>query len=393
MPTKIDTVTARDTLKPRVSPYFHKIRSGEHLGFRKTAIGSSGTWIVRIQDNSKKYLSESLGSLDTYPAYSRFNEAVINANKWLEKRRGGLSPTSLTVSEAFSRYVEKHRIAGRKAAVKDLESRYRRWLEPDLQLAQTKLSDLTQCQIQKWRTKLATTPALLQDKARTGTAVLSPSSVNREMAVLKAALNLAVRDGLAGSDLAWKYQLLPIKNATQRRECYLDVNQRKKLIASAQPDLAIFINAMALLPLRPGAVASLKVSDFDKRLGLLKIRKDKSAQDRSIELPTKTVQFLAEQAKYKESFEPILSRANGKFWNKDSWKNPFKNAVKTAGLPLEVTAYALRHAVITDLISLHSLDTVTVAILSGTSLGMIEKHYGHLLRSKATAALANLDLS
>ena len=37
-------------------------------------------------------------------------------------------------------------------------------------------------------------------------------------------------------------------------------------------------------------------------------------------------------------------------------------------------------------------DTLTVAQLSGTSLLMIEKHYGHLLREHAAKALASLTL-
>lgn len=59
-----------------------------------------------------------------------------------------------------------------------------------------------------------------------------------------------------------------------------------------------------------------------------------------------------------------------------------------AGLPSGATAYSLRHSTITDLIALHRLDTMTVAQLSGTSLLMIEKHYGHLLREHAARALA-----
>ena len=47
--------------------------------------------------------------------------------------------------------------------------------------------------------------------------------------------------------------------------------------------------------------------------------------------------------------------------------------------------------VITDLIQ-SGLDTLTVAQLSGTSVRMIEKHYGHLTRDHARDALARLRL-
>jgi integrase len=87
-----------------------------------------------------------------------------------------------------------------------------------------------------------------------------------------------------------------------------------------------------------------------------------------------------------------VARADGQFWNKDSWKYPFKDAALAAKLPPAATAYALRHSTITDLIALHHLDTMTVAQLSGTSVMMIEKHYGHLLSNHAANALALLAL-
>jgi hypothetical protein len=51
----------------------------------------------------------------------------------------------------------------------------------------------------------------------------------------------------------------------------------------------------------------------------------------------------------------------------------------------------LRHSTITDLIAA-GLDTLQVARMSGTSLPMIEKHYGHLRADHAPAALAALAL-
>ena len=75
--------------------------------------------------------------------------------------------------------------------------------------------------------------------------------------------------------------------------------------------------------------------------------------------------------------------------NKDAWKYPIKEAVKAAGLPAATTAYTLRHSVITDLIRAR-LPILTVAQLSGTSVAMIEKHYGHLVRDDAEEALATL---
>jgi integrase len=163
------------------------------------------------------------------------------------------------------------------------------------------------------------------------------------------------------------------------------------VLRHAPEDLANLLRGLSLVPLRPGALAALTVASYDKRLKTLTIGKDKAGKDRKIALPDATADFFAALCKDKLPGAPLFSRANGKAWDKDAWKDRVKDAVSAAKLPEGVTSYAIRHSVITDLI--HSgLDTLTVAQLSGTSVLMIEKHYGHLTRDHARDALARLQL-
>lgn len=87
----------------------------------------------------------------------------------------------------------------------------------------------------------------------------------------------------------------------------------------------------------------------------------------------------------------MFGRSNGAAWSKDYWKYPVKAAVAAAKLPASVTAYVMRHSVITDLMN-SGLDPPTVGQLSGTSLLMIQRHYGHLTQKQARKALARLTL-
>lgn len=392
MSTKIDTVTSRESLKARHAPYWQKIRTECHLGYRKITLESSGAWIARYRDTTGKYQLHSLGSLESTLPYRRYDEALKQAIEWFDHRKSGGISVSITVADACQRYIDKLRGAGKENGAVDVEGRFKRWVFSDIKLSKTAVTKLTPGVLNDWRMKLVTTPALLQDKSKTATKLRAASSVNRDMAVLKAALNLALEDGYANSDNAWRSKLKPIKNAENRRDCYLDIEQRRSLIAKAPADLAALLKVMSLIPLRPGAVAALIVGNFDQRLGVLTIGKDKAGRDRKITLPASTAAFLIELAKSKLPTAPLISRAHGQFWNKDAWKDPFKTAAKAANLPLTATAYALRHSTITDLIVLHRLDTMTVAQISGTSLPMIEKHYGHLLHDHAANALAGLAL-
>ena len=393
MATKIDTVSSRDKLKIRREPYWHRVSKGCFLGYRKMMAGPGGTWIARLLDHgSGKQSYNALGDFSDMADHLRFDLAKKAADEWFKHRGEGGLATVITVGEACQRYVQKQTDENKPAAAKDLETRFKRWMYPDKKLSTTPVMKLTQGMVNDWRVKLTKAPALLQDKSLISTKPKSASSINREMAVFKAALNLAMRDGYATSDNAWKYQLTPIKNATGRRDCYLDISQRRALIASAPADLAALLRALSLLPFRPGAMASLTAGSFDKRLGVLTVGKDKAGGDRKINLPPATSTFFSEQAANKLPAAPLISQANGKFWDKDAWKKPFKKAAAAANLPHKATAYALRHSTITDLIALHHLDTMSVAQLAGTSVMMIEKHYGHLLQKHASNALALLAL-
>ena len=62
-----------------------------------------------------------------------------------------------------------------------------------------------------------------------------------------------------------------------------------------------------------------------------------------------------------------------------------------AKLPDAVCAYTLRQSAITDLV-VSGLDLFHAAQLAGTSIAMIEKHYGHLRRQQVQEGLQVLAL-
>ena len=66
-----------------------------------------------------------------------------------------------------------------------------------------------------------------------------------------------------------------------------------------------------------------------------------------------------------------------------------KTAAKLAGLPEATVAYTLRHSVVTDLVK-GGLDLFHVAKLAGTSIAMIERHYGQQQNEHARKALERL---
>lgn len=388
----LSKVEARERLKPRREPYWSRIEAGQYLGFRKMTSTSAGAWLARSRSgDTGMQQHKALGEFSDRAAHERYDAAKRAADIWFKHLHRGGTSKSVTVQQACAAYVKQLRDAGRAGAADDAERRFARWVN-NTRFGGIELQRLNPGDVSAWRTSLAKTPVIPQDKNQLPNRPRAASSLNRDMTTIRAALNLALEDGSVTSDSAWKVKLRPVKDADGRRDVYLDINQRRTLIARAPADLADFLRALSLVPLRPGAMAALSVADFDKRLNTLTIGKDKSGADRKITLPVSTAEFFAERCNGRLRTSPLLVREGGAAWNKDSWKYPVKDAVIAAGLPATATAYALRHSTITDLIALHRLDTLTVAQLSGTSLQMIEKHYGHLLRDHAAKALASLTL-
>lgn len=79
------------------------------------------------------------------------------------------------------------------------------------------------------------------------------------MTALRAALNAALEDGYVQNALAWKEPLKAMK-ADGRRNLYLDRNQRRSLLEHISDEARPFVTALCLLPVRPGALAALRVT-------------------------------------------------------------------------------------------------------------------------------------
>lgn len=384
----LSKIGERDKLKARKGdePHWQRLRSGCFIGFRPSKRGGKGKWFARALDpDTTKYSRKALGDYGPLAGHDVFAQARRDAEAWAEMvESGGVQIGKMeTVADACRAYIDDKAGAIAKGV-------FRRHVYTD-PIAKVKLDKLRRHHLLAWRKRLEDAPALVT-RTKVGekrTKVRAKSTVNRDMVPLRAALGRVLSHGAPNTDAAWQEALKPHKGADRRRDLYLDKTERKQLLSATPEEAAPFVRALCLLPLRPGALASLVAGDFDARTRTLTIGKDKHGQPRQIAVPQTISEFLTVQTKDKLPAAPLFARADGRAWNKDAWKHPIKDAVAKAKLPGAVAAYTLRHSVITDLIRA-GLPALTVAQLSGTSVAMIERHYGHLVRNDAVAALARL---
>lgn len=385
----LSRIGEREKLKPRSGnePHWHRLRQGVYLGYRPSRKKAGGIWFARFYDaEANRNARKRLGDYGTLSGHDVFKQAKADAETWAETvETGGERARDMeTVKDACVAYLEQ-----RPGSI--AEGVFRRHVYDD-PIAKVKLDKLRRHHLKAWRKRLEQAPALVtrtKDAEKKRMKERSKSTVNRDMVPLRAALGMVLKQGAPNTDAAWQEALRPFKGADKRRELYLDRDERKKLIDATSDEARPFVKALCLLPLRPGALASLTVRDFDKRTRALTVGKDKNGNPRQLTMPQMIADFFEEQVKNKLPAASIFARTGGEAWNKDAWKHPIKDAVEAADLPRAASAYTLRHSVITDLIRAR-LPILTVAQLSGTSVAMIEKHYGHLVRDDAEEALASI---
>jgi integrase len=393
--SKIDTVAARSKLVARREPYWSKVGVGQYLGFRSAGAGS-GTWISRIKTpEGQRY--QSLGELSVQGQY-QYEVACERAREWFKHVGAGGSTEDLTVSDLVQRYLEHVSSTKGDSVWLDTNARLQRLLSTD-KLYKRVARKLTKDDFEGLRQRLT--------KGKT------QSTAQRDLAAVRVVFSRAFAAG-ALTSIAPFAEALKTPKVTTRivRDLVVSRVDIDRICEHAPEELRQLIQFLTLLPIRPGAAAALDVKDWNGNA--LVVRSDKAGENRSIAPGRELKAMLVDLTKGRFPDSPLLARADGSRWNKDAWKYPIKAAAIAAGVGLvprgevvqigtarktkerqeldkrtqetRFTLYTLRHSGITALAGA-GVPLLTIAQLSGTSVQMIERHYGHLEPSKSAAAL------
>jgi integrase len=143
--------------------------------------------------------------------------------------------------------------------------------------------------------------------------------------------------------------------------------------------------------LRPSELLGLERRDVDLDAGLLHVRGTKTARSqRSVPVPTRARQVLDELPPRVDTRLVFPGPAGGRYSLGNWRRRQFAWAVSAAGLPESVTPYTLRHSGLSWALAA-GIPAVDVARYGGTSVGMLERVYHHLLVSSAESARARMD--
>lgn len=390
---KVDSRSARSKLPARREPYWTKIQTGGHLGYRRIATG--GFWIARYRDKAlSKRTYQALGSADDFADHDgenvfSFDAAQEAARKYFKRRvaelAGDWTPDneSLTVREAMALYLAEFEKRGKGLA--QARSVINAHILPTL--GDAAVARLTRARLITWRDAIAEGSARVRSK-RHGPVKFRKghsnkrqrqSTTNRILTVLKAGLNFVRNEGRVACRPVWEL-LKPYRNADSARVRYLNDKESRSVVKACAADFAEIVTGALLSGCRYSELTALVVSDFVPDSGSIYIRDSKNSTARHVYLTAEGIAFFTKLCDGKKPTERIFQRTDGRHWKKSDQARPLELACKGAKLD-GLTFHELRHTYASRLVMGGVGLPVVAKQLGHTSTRMVDKHYGHLAPS------------
>jgi integrase len=406
---KLDKRDARLKLPARKEPYWRLISEGAHLGYYRGQ--RVGKWVARFRKPGAAggYAKTTLGEADDVcdadgGAILTFRQADDAARAWFEEQaRGGEKPVGpFTVSAALDEYEADFKT--RKGAVpSDLKSRIDEIIKPAL--GHHEVASLTQKIVGDWHKARAVSPAKLRTRKGAEQQNQRPAddpealrkrraTANRDLTVLKAALNLAAetRDWLPIA--AWA-KVKPFKGVDVAKRRYLNDDEARRLVNASEPEFRPMVRAALLTGGRYGELRHAQVKDYDRQSRTVYLRETKNAEPRPAYLDDDGVQMLEQAVAGKGPQAFVFLRPDGTQWKRSQQLRRMEDAFDRAKID-KTTFHDLRRSYGARLARAGVPMAVIAEALGHKDERITRKHYAHLAPSYVSetvrAAVAGLGI-
>lgn len=400
---KLDTPTARSKLPARGKPYYRAIGEGLHLGYRKGKV--DGKWVVRAYTGAGAYVVETIATADDKADAD--GEAVLTFYQAQDRAReahgriAGKAEASgpYTVGKALDEYVAALEHDGKPT--RDTRNRIEVHIRPEL--GAIEVADLKADRLRKWMKALADAPA----RVRGGKGVRAVAdaddagrrrraSTNRTLTIVKAALNLAWREGKVGDDKEWR-SVKPFPQADAARVRYLTVAEAKRLVNASEGGFRHLVQAALQTGARYGELARLRVEDFNPDAGTVHVKRSKSGKARHVILTDEGIAFFSAVTAGRKGRDVMLKNTarmgrglvadDDGAWRASEQVREMATACAAAKIEPPISFHGLRHTWASLAVMAGVPLLVVARNLGHADTRMVERHYGHLSQSYVVDAI------
>jgi integrase len=378
----IETRAARAKLRSRGKPYYRAIGQGLHVGYRKG--GTVGKWVVRRYVGDRNYVVETIATADD----------IADAD--------GVNVLTFWQAQERAREIDGQKTHSGPYRVRDAIADYRKYLEGRSSgyevgirlekhvlphLGYELVGELTAEKIRQWHRDLSRSMPLIPKK-RVGTLTRTVDlndpeqarkrqvSANRVLSSLKAALNMAFREGKVASDVEWR-RVAPFANVERCRNQYLTLAECERLLNVSDNDFRVLVRGALETGARYGELCRLRCGDFNPDAGTVHIRKSKSGKERHIILTEEGQAHFAHLTAGRPATAPMF----GKEWGDSNQIRRMRTACARAKIEPAVGFHQLRHTWASHAIMAGMPLPVVARNLGHVDTKMVEAHYGHLAPS------------
>lgn len=390
--------TSRLALPLSDAPEWEVISPGVRLGYRRGrgTLGKGGSWLAAARDIAGKRLQQRLGHADDVADSDgsqvlTHEQAKEAARAWAASllRSADTPVFRITVNDALDQYLAAREAEGMKS-IDDTRRRANHHIRPVL--GRFAVADLTVAQISRWRDGIANSPKQLRtgkfaEKRNVAVTDLSDPEVrrrrrdtaNRNLTILKAALNWAHEHQLVKDDTAWRLTK-PYRGTTSARVRFLAGDEQKALLSKCDGELKNLTASALVTGARFGELSRLNVADFDEDNGSVFIAESKGGKSRHVPLPPGGARLFVKLAKDRPGSAPLLVNDEGERWKTSSYSRSFRAAVIAAKLEA-ITFHELRHTYASAMVRGGAMLSIVAQALGHSDTRMVEKYYGHLAPS------------
>lgn len=388
---KLAARSVRMGLRQRREPYWKQMALGAHLGYRRLTTG--GTWIARWRDpeaGQRRY--EAIGPADDHvDADGRrvlsFDQAQAKAREFFSKMArqvaGDFQPTDgpYTVEMALADYF-KAREQRRRQVSCNRSAQGGRIKYSDSRCNPCREADQNQNRQVVGRTcRDAGTGA---DRKGEGAKKFKPvndprarrATANRTLALLKAALNEAHKDGRVPHDDAWR-KVRPFKAASAARVRILTDDEVVRFLNACAPDFRKLATAAFFTGARYSELARVVAKDCNADAETLHIRFSEGGRERHVILTGEAQAYFAKLLLGCPVAALVFTHDDGTPWKRSNQQGPMREACKAARIEA-LGFHQLRHTHASRSVMRRAPLAVVAAQLGHVSTAMVEKHYGHL---------------
>jgi integrase len=367
---RLQTRDARRRLVAAQEPYWHEIRRGLHVGYRKGR--RAGVWWlkeVREGRRTKRRLGIADDTVDADGA------TVLSWSDAIKVALGEDRPTATaapqyTVSQALDDYWTFRKAKSPAESVATDRLKARASIEPIL--GARRVAELATSELEDWRNRLVPT---LEDREAQRRA---QATANRTWTVLRAALNRAYRMRKVHSAEAWR-RIEPFRNVDRARTRFLTMPEALRILDAMQPDFRRLARAALYTGLRLGELCALRCCDVVD--GQVHVRNSKGGLARAVPLSRDGKAFFQQVTEGIEPNAPVFMKLDGNLWTRMDVSRRMRAASKGAKLNVPATFHDLRRSYGSLLINRGASGEVIQELLGHADMRMTRRVYAHLLNA------------